>query len=649
MALEDFFTWGSGGRKMTPDQLAAERQALAVMQAREGDTSPVAHWSQGLGRVVNALAGNYRESKADKAEAAGIAQGQAAMDPVLAALMGGGSGGGYTAGGGASGGTWTPAPPPPSATATPGMEGGLGFGASVPAMPAPSAGGLSFGAQPMTPQQMIIAGAEARGLDPIDVATAISYETGGKFDPLISGPTTQWGTHRGLIQFGEPQALQYGADFSSPEAAMKSQLDPETGAVWNYLDGVGVQPGMGLDNIYSAINAGAPGRFNASDANNGGAPGTVADKVAGMGGHRQKAAEFLGGTWTPNPDAGGGNPVTMSTSGQPAARQGDILSLLMAAQADPWARKQYGPVIDALMGSELSTRAQAQDPMYQLGLQKAQLEVDAMGNPNRAYAQRAAVAAQYGMHPGTPQFQNFVLGGDLGGGVGAPASFTALDMQANAAGLQDGTPEYQQFMLRGGQAGNAGRPAAFEALHQQALAAGFDEGTPEYRQFMATRGSGLVAEAKAIGEQKGAAIAGAPADIAQADETLGYINEVRNHPGLGMGTGLTSLGNRVPGTSGYDFQNRVDQLLSGGFLTAIDQLRGMGSLSNAEGQTATQAISRMDTATSEAEFLAALSDYEGVVKKGRDRAASRIKAPEETPAPLSQPRRRWNPEKGAFE
>ena len=381
MALEDFFTWGSGGRKMTPEQLAAERQALAVMQAREGDTSPVAHWSQGLGRVVNALAGNYRESKADKAEAAGIAQGQAAMAPVLAALMGGGSGGGYTAGGGASGGTWTPAPPPPSATATPGMDGGLGFGASVPAMPAPSAGGLSFGAQPMTPQQMIIAGAEARGLDPIDVATAISYETGGKFDPLISGPTTQWGTHRGLIQFGEPQAKQYGADFSSPEAAMASQLDPETGAVWNYLDSTGVVPGMGLDNIYSAINAGAPGRFNASDANNGGAPGTVAQKVAGMGDHRQKAAEFLGGTWTPNPDAGGGNPVTMSTSGQPAAPQGDILGLLMAAQADPWARKQYGPVIDALMGSELSTRSQAQDPMYQLGLQKAQMEVDAMRNP----------------------------------------------------------------------------------------------------------------------------------------------------------------------------------------------------------------------------------------------------------------------------
>ena len=382
MALEDFFTWGKGGRKMTPDQLEAERAALAVMQAREGDTSPVAHWSQGLGRVVNALAGNYREGQADKAEAAGIAQGQAAMDPVLRALMGGGSGGvtASSMGGGTPGGTWTPAAPPPSPTAVPGASGGLSM-PGVASMPQEGSGGLGFTPPPMTPQQMIVAGAEARGLDPIDVATAISYETGGKFDPMISGPTTQWGTHRGLIQFGEPQAQQYGADFSSPQAAMTSQLNPENGAVWNYLDQTGVQPGMGLDNIYSAINAGAPGRFNASDANNGGAPGTVADKVAGMGDHRQNAAAFLGGTWTPNPDAGGGNPVTMSTSGQPAAPQGDILSLLMAAQADPWARKQYGPVIDALMGSELSTRAQAQDPMYQLGLQKAQMEVDAMRNP----------------------------------------------------------------------------------------------------------------------------------------------------------------------------------------------------------------------------------------------------------------------------
>lgn len=170
-------------------------------------------------------------------------------------------------------------------------------------------------------------------------------------------------------------------------------------------------------------------------------------------------------------------------------------------------------------------------------------------------------------------------------------------------------------------------PAAFRALDLQAQAAGYAPGTPEYKEFMATRGAGLAAEARAIGEQRGAAIAGAPVDVATADETLRLIEGVRQDPGLDIGTGATSAANIVPGTPGYDFQNRVDQLLSGGFLTAIDQLRGMGALSNAEGQTATRAISRMDTATSKPAFLDALSDYENIVRMGRERAASRVPQP----------------------
>lgn len=217
-----------------------------------------------------------------------------------------------------------------------------------------------------------------------------------------------------------------------------------------------------------------------------------------------------------------------------------------------------------------------------------------------------------------------------------PAGFRELDLQAQAGGLVPGTPEYQNFMLSGGAGATGGEgPAAFQALHMQALAAGFEEGSPEYQNFMATRGAGLVAESKALGEAKGSAIAGAPAEIAAADETLGFIDDVRKHPGLDAGTGMTSVFNQVPGTSGYDFQNRVNQLLSGGFLTAIDQLRGMGALSNAEGQTATRAISRMDTATSKEEFLAALDDYERVVKQGRERAAGKLEsAPATSVAPV---------------
>ncbi len=143
----------------------------------------------------------------------------------------------------------------------------------------------------------IIEAANALGIDPLDLATVISYETGGTFDPAQPGPTTQWGQHRGLIQFGEPQARQYGVDWSDPAG---SQLGAE-GAIVRYMRGAGVQPGMGLLDVYSAVNAGRVGRYNASDANNGGAPGTVADKVRDqMGGHRQKAAGLLGTTGPSN-------------------------------------------------------------------------------------------------------------------------------------------------------------------------------------------------------------------------------------------------------------------------------------------------------------------------------------------------------------
>lgn len=136
----------------------------------------------------------------------------------------------------------------------------------------------------------IVETANALGMEPEDLATIISYETAGTFDPTKRGPTTQWGQHRGLIQFGEPQAKEYGVDWSDPAG---SQLGPD-GAVADYFRDNGWKPGMGMLDAYSIVNAGAPGRYGASDANNGGAPGTVADKVNDqMAGHRAKARRLL--------------------------------------------------------------------------------------------------------------------------------------------------------------------------------------------------------------------------------------------------------------------------------------------------------------------------------------------------------------------
>jgi hypothetical protein len=156
--------------------------------------------------------------------------------------------------------------------------------------------------------------ADKIGVNPLDLATAISYETGGTFDPWQAGPTTKWGQHRGLIQWGEPQAKQYGVTQDMPVPA-------QVEAAGKYLVDRGVKPGMGLLDIYSAINAGGVGLYNRTDAHAGGAPGTVADKVNNqMGGHRKKAEALLGGLLqAPQPSAGA--PAPQQSAGLLAPQQ----------------------------------------------------------------------------------------------------------------------------------------------------------------------------------------------------------------------------------------------------------------------------------------------------------------------------------------
>lgn len=195
-----------------------------------------------------------------------------------------------------------------------------------------------------------MASAARLGISPSDLATAISYETGGTFDPWKKGPTTQWGEHRGLIQWGEPQRKKYGVTQDTP-------VPDQMQAVERYLTDAGVKPGHGLLDVYSAINAGRVGLYNRTDANNGGAPGTVADKVASMAGHRMRANALLGleggGGAVPavqaqaSPSAVTSAPLSLApTGGVGAAAADDGIATALAALAAPQQAEasQFAPV-----------------------------------------------------------------------------------------------------------------------------------------------------------------------------------------------------------------------------------------------------------------------------------------------------------------
>lgn len=177
----------------------------------------------------------------------------------------------------------------------------------------------------------LLAAATQLGVSPLDLATIVSYETAGSLDPLKRGPRTQWGRHQGLIQWGQPQAKKYlGGDFSIPS---------QSKGIVSYMRDAGVKPGMGMMDLYSAVNAGRVGRYNASDANNGGAPGTVRDKVNNqMAGHRKNAERLIGNGGPPPNLAGIGSPNIAPPVAEPqtAAKQGLLGGLSPEEAAAFW-------------------------------------------------------------------------------------------------------------------------------------------------------------------------------------------------------------------------------------------------------------------------------------------------------------------------
>ena len=288
----------------------------------------------------------------------------------------------------------------------------------------------------------------------------------------------------------------------------------------------------------------------------------------------------------------------------------------------------------AAAGPALQQRAQvnktrqflAQDPQYAQLLDagmspKDVLDIYARNKYQRdkinPYDQRADAARQYGLDPNSVEGRNYILSGDLPEARGGAAE---LGLNPQYGVDENGNP----VLIQIGKDGKAVRTAMPEGVALSKAPIKLDAGThfvlldPITRQPVGQIPKDLAgAEAqKEIGGAQGKAAAAAPGDYQAGMNAVDLVDQIRNDPYLSRGTGFSSYGNAVAGTGGFDFQNKVDQAKSGAFLTAVQQLRGLGALSNSEGQAATAAITRINTATSEEAFRAALDDYERIIQQG---------------------------------
>jgi len=139
-------------------------------------------------------------------------------------------------------------------------------------------------------------------------------------------------------------------------------------------------------------------------------------------------------------------------------------------------------------------------------------------------------------------------------------------------------------------------------------------------------------EAEVTGKDIGTTRANQGKSEQNADYLITKIDQLVAHPGfevsvgsqLGPSMGFGMFKEPVRGTDAAGWFARFKEVQGQSFLQAIENLRGMGALSNMEGETATKAIQRMSVSMSEAEFKEAAKDFQDIIRRGIDRNRSKL-------------------------
>ena len=294
-------------------------------------------------------------------------------------------------------------------------------------------------------------------------ASLIRSESGGNWSALNSegyGGRAQMGEARlaDAARAGIIPAGMTGLEYSKqPPAVQQAVEEWHVGDIMKDLgqyvgvdpDGPGPIPPMTPDNLVSIAHLGGTGgakkfiesggQYNPSDSN-----GTSLAKYATM-----------------HANGGGGMAI-----GAPAY-SGPPIADLQAAVTNPWLSQEERALAQSMLGQAM----QQSDPLRQLQIQQAQVDLQRSQMPERRepikvgdvlldpdtlepiYDGRSGGGEPL-MNAGGGQIYNPNTGEWItapnGAGQDAPAAVQTLQWRAEQAGLKPGTPEYAQFMVDGG-------------------------------------------------------------------------------------------------------------------------------------------------------------------------------------------------------
>ncbi len=176
-------------------------------------------------------------------------------------------------------------------------------------------------------------------------------------------------------------------------------------------------------------------------------------------------------------------------------------------------------------------------------------------------------------------------------------------------------------------------PATFRSLDLTARASGFkpksEGGTGKYEEFMSGQGAGFKQVAKNMANLTTEKLEQYGASIQKAGRATELINRIKTSPSLDGVLGKVE-GQLKPGTPGgflllnaaeTDLVQLIDNLENSVFLSAFQDLKGGGQITELEGEKAQRAIVNLSRVRSRKDFLEALQDYQDVIDSGARRAA----------------------------
>lgn len=206
-----------------------------------------------------------------------------------------------------------------------------------------------------------------------------------------------------------------------------------------------------------------------------------------------------------------------------------------------------------------------------------------------------------------------------GSQIGLANPYTGEIQRAVGVGMAPGeAARLAQSERHFGQSQDLARQNAF--LQQEKLRLELD---PEYQ----ARKAELIAQGRERGQIQAKAKADLPNAIMQGEQTIQLVDDLLQHPGFSISVGksapLGSLQSYIPGTQAASFDIALKQLKGKQFLEAFETLKGGGQITQIEGEKATHAMSRMEKANTEAEFIKASREFQDIIRRGVNRAKMR--------------------------